>query len=398
MKLKFAFLIALAGCSNRKDVQCDVDSNCDLATGGVCVTASTGNNWCAYPDQNCAGGFRFSDYEVGDGVGGMCADARVDAGVDAGACTELIAFTREDGLYVVRPDGTGLQSLATGNREAKPVWSPDGSRVAFERGDPSVNLDIWAVNRDGTGLSNLTQGITQHDSNPVWSPDGSRISFASQRTAAPQYDLWVMNSDGSNPTMVDEKAVSSTWSPDGTKIAYASYKVGSKFQIYVANADGSNSTNISNSTYADSDPQWSPDGTLFIFSGIRPSIPQTYVMNADGSNQQALAPSVQSNAAPRWSRDSKRVALFGSDTNSADVFVINADRTNLVNVTPGTLTSDEDAPTWSPDGKHLAVRTADQGGNGKADISRINDDGTGPLHLTMTNLYDEKDPAWSACR
>lgn len=399
MRVELAIIVvALAGCSNRRNVPCNVDSNCDLQAGGVCLEASTGNTWCAYPDPKCTSGYRFSDFEVGDGVSGACTDALADAGTDSGSCEQLIAFTRDDGLYVIRPVGTGIQSLATGNREAKPVWSPDGSRIAFVRGDPSVNLDIWVVNRDGTGLTNLTQGVAQHDSDPVWSPDGSRIAFSSQRNDGSQNDLWVMEADGRNPMMIDVKATSATWSPDGTKIAYASYKVNSKFQIYVANSDGSNPVNITNSSYGDSDPQWSPDGTMFTFIGVRPTFPQIYTMNADGSNQQALAPSLESSGAAKWSPDSKRIAFSGGDSSNRDVFVIESNRTNLVNVTAGTLESDERAPAWSPNAKHLVIVTAEHSGNGKSDLSRINDDGTGPLRLTMTTLYSESDPAWSPCR
>jgi len=399
MRLGFAILVAAVGCSNRKDVQCNNDGNCDLAAGGVCVTAASGNRWCAYPDQGCPSGYRFSDFDVGDGVSDACVDGS-DGGVDGGTCSDqLIAFVRDDGLYVVHPDGSGVQSLATGNQEANPAWSPDGSRVAFVRGDAATNLDIWAVNRDGTGLTNLTQGVTQHDSDPVWSPDGLHIAFGSQRNDGVQYDLWVMEADGRNPVMIDVKARVASWSPDGTRIAYASYKVNSRYQIYVANADGSNSVNISNSTYTDSDPEWSPDGTMLTFSGVRPTFPATYVMNADGSNQQALAPSLQGSGNPTWSPDSKRIAFEGGvDNTQQDVYAVNADRTNLMNITAGTMTSDEYSPTWSPDGKQLAISTTRDSSNGKREIYRINDDGTGPLRLTTSSLYDDKTPAWSPCR
>ena len=64
--------LSLAACQNRKDVRCEQDSNCDLFTGGVCAAASTGARWCAYPAPDCPSGFRFSDDDVGDSVGGTC--------------------------------------------------------------------------------------------------------------------------------------------------------------------------------------------------------------------------------------------------------------------------------------------------------------------------------------
>src|SRR5690606_17928407 len=129
---RFAALTILVGfgCSSRQNVPCNDDTNCDLASGGMCLAVQSGNRWCAYPDTSCAGGFRYSDFDVGDGVSGECVNSSVDAGVDGPKeeCSDWIAFVRSDGLYVIRPDGTGLRSVATGNKEADPVWSPDGSR------------------------------------------------------------------------------------------------------------------------------------------------------------------------------------------------------------------------------------------------------------------------------
>jgi hypothetical protein len=64
--------LALAACPSRQNVQCEKDTNCDLSGGGVCVAASTGNQWCAYPDPECPSGFRYSRDDIGDDVGGMC--------------------------------------------------------------------------------------------------------------------------------------------------------------------------------------------------------------------------------------------------------------------------------------------------------------------------------------
>lgn len=87
-----AFLFALAAsllaaaCESRLAVQCAQPSDCNSHAGGACTAASTGNMWCSYPDPVCPSGMRYSDIDVGDGVGGQCVpqDApKVDAGIDA---------------------------------------------------------------------------------------------------------------------------------------------------------------------------------------------------------------------------------------------------------------------------------------------------------------------------
>src|ERR1051325_12121216 len=65
----------LAGCGSRANVQCVQDGNCNLSTGGLCVSAPTGNRWCAYPDLACPSGLRYSNEDVGDDVGGTCTEA-----------------------------------------------------------------------------------------------------------------------------------------------------------------------------------------------------------------------------------------------------------------------------------------------------------------------------------
>src|ERR1041385_955088 len=65
-------LLLFPACQQRLDVQCQQDGNCNLGGGGICLAAETGNRWCAYPDTACASGYRFSNDDVGDNVGGTC--------------------------------------------------------------------------------------------------------------------------------------------------------------------------------------------------------------------------------------------------------------------------------------------------------------------------------------
>lgn len=87
-------VFATAGCDKRANVQCLENPNCDLTAGGICAAAPTGNHWCAYPDPACAGGYRFSDQDVGDGVSGQCIGVDHDAGIDGspGAATSCVAL------------------------------------------------------------------------------------------------------------------------------------------------------------------------------------------------------------------------------------------------------------------------------------------------------------------
>jgi hypothetical protein len=83
--LLLVVMVAASACGGRNNFECSTDSSCDLSGGGRCIAASTGTSWCAYPDPECPGGYRYSDQDVGDGLAGRCApEMTVDAGADAG--------------------------------------------------------------------------------------------------------------------------------------------------------------------------------------------------------------------------------------------------------------------------------------------------------------------------
>jgi Tol biopolymer transport system component len=158
------------------------------------------------------------------------------------------------------------------------------------------------MNADGTGITRLTTD-TSNNRFPVWSPDGSKIAFESDRTGL--YQVWVMDADGTNPRQVTTDSATKgqlpDWSPDGSRIAYSSLATGNG-DIYVINADGTNPTRLTSDPALDFGPAWSPDGTQIAFTSGRGSATgaQTvYVMNADGSNQHPVHP-FGNQTVPAW--------------------------------------------------------------------------------------------------
>jgi dipeptidyl aminopeptidase/acylaminoacyl peptidase len=82
-------------------------------------------------------------------------------------------------------------------------WSPDGSKLAFDDQEGSVDSDIYTINPDGTGQTSLTgDSYSGYDANPAWSPDGTKIAFIEEDPATNGSNVWEMNPDGTGKTRV----------------------------------------------------------------------------------------------------------------------------------------------------------------------------------------------------
>ncbi len=282
---------------------------------------------------------------------------------------------------------------------------PTGSngKVIYVVNDAS--FDIWTMNADGSGKTNLTPNTDSTDEyNPAFSPDGKRIVFASNRPDSTGTDIWVMNADGSNPvnltTGVSGAQELPAWSPDGKQIAYTDESVGGG-DVFVMNTDGSAKTNLTpdNETQWDSQPNYSPDGMKIAFTRCLPGSPCTiWTMNADGSGKAQLTqdPNDVDNFAPSYSPDGKQVA-YVYDTGPEDVAVAPATGGAGSVITAGFTQNRIVHPGWSPDGKRIAINAGTSSNSDTQDVWLINPDGSNPVDLTSeNNTVGDVQPDWES--
>jgi Tol biopolymer transport system component len=306
-------------------------------------------------------------------------------------------------IWVVNADGSGttpVTKLTANNADSfRPVWSPDGSKIAFNSGraldgsdaaNSNVTFNIWVMNADGSGATPLTK-LTASGADslvPAWSPDGSKIMFVSARAfdgsnarnATDNQNIWVMNADGSGGTPVTKLTAIGTnpifmaWSPDGSKIAFSSSRAldGSDAfnapngteNIWIVNADGSGATPITKFTTSGADsfaPVWSPGGRKIAFGSTRAldgsdaananRTSNIWVMNADGSGATPLTKltAVQAvNIVPGiWLPDGSKIvfvsarALDGTDAANSNgtrnIWIMNADGSSAASLTKLTV-------------------------------------------------------------
>ncbi|MFC1564888.1 DPP IV N-terminal domain-containing protein [candidate division KSB1 bacterium] len=197
-------------------------------------------------------------------------------------------------IYTINVDGSGLKKITPEDHNTNdfPSWSPDGQTIVYES-----DFNIYTVKSDGTANTQITFGDDRNDrkDSPVFSPDGSRIYFRHR----PSSNIYMMNPDGSGMINLTESIYIEHFSisPDGLKIAYTSDK-----DIWIMDSDGRNKTNLTNEIIINSNPRWSPDGELIVYSTFSneslssgPRISDedySYiaVMRADGSEKKIITP------------------------------------------------------------------------------------------------------------
>ena len=177
--------------------------------------------------------------------------------------SNLPTHTAGVGIFTINADGSGLTQLTAGT-DAMPAWSPDGLHIAFTRNVATWSTafwDIFVMDVDGANVTRLTAtgggGNSGFSGHPVWSPDGQRIAFASNRVYS-QMEIYVMNRDGSGVTQLTVDGAyddDPTWSPDGTSIAFQSDRSGN-MDIWLMKVDGAGLAQITTDQGEDLFPYW----------------------------------------------------------------------------------------------------------------------------------------------
>lgn len=128
---------------------------------------------------------------------GSPTDPQPEIGIMNADGTNERILTTEDRVNVRRePDGT-TAVLETAHDANAPAWSPVDNQIAFWSGIENQYGQIWVINSDGSGSTQLTEDPTHRNSDdPSWSPDGKKILFSTGRSG--RNELWVMDADGSN--------------------------------------------------------------------------------------------------------------------------------------------------------------------------------------------------------
>jgi WD40-like Beta Propeller Repeat len=251
---------------------------------------------------------------------------------------------------------------ATVGSDSGPAGPLTGAIVLSVRAPVSGATSFVSVAADGSGGQPLFPGLVVDDA--VFSPDGSRVAL-------------VIRDQGGDPTVTNAALEDS--------------------EIYVANADGSGLTRLTDNQWTDDLVRWTPDGTLLSFRSNRGKNDSLYTMRPDGTNVQQITPDTWSADSHDWSQSTGSLVFSVEDGQHAtrgcsdnEIYLLGRD--GVIS----SLTHDEwydQSPRWSPDGSRIAYAVSDQS-DYAWEIFTMNADGSDQRRITDYPGYD-MGPLWS---
>ncbi len=247
-------------------------------------------------------------------------------------------------LAIMDSDGANHRFLTNGqNIVLTPRFSPDYKSIVYlSYAGKRPRIYVYDI---GTGRQRLVTEGGSAAFAPRWSPDGRTILFSMSN--AGNTDIYSVSADGGGTprrlTTAPGINVGGSFSPDGRKIVFESDRSGSQ-QLYVMNSDGSGQQRITFGGGRYATPEWSPRGDLIAFTKMQGNF-RIGVMTPGGQNERLLTNSWQ-----------------------------------------------DEAPTWSPNGRVIQYFRTTQGRGGKSSLWQV--DLTGMNERRLPTPVDGSDPTW----
>ncbi|HEY9519668.1 MAG TPA: DPP IV N-terminal domain-containing protein [Gemmatimonadales bacterium] len=263
-----------------------------------------------------------------------------------------LAFVRtvagKAAIFVANPDGSHARQLTSGVWDNNPIWSPDGTWIAYQAESPQ--FDIMVVSADSGAPRQLTSGPAT-DTPRNWLPDGSAVIFG--RTGEGDDQTLVVPLAGGPVRRLAAEVKGNqhaNLAPDGVKIGYDVHVGGGEATVWVQDSAGAaprqltteNLENI-NAVYL-----WSPDSRYIAYQSVRTGTSDIWIVDVATGEQRQLTNDIRNDLTPRWSPDGKWMAFISDRGGQTDLWMMPVEGGNAIRLTNDRAS--EFNPRWTPDG------------------------------------------------
>lgn len=180
-------------------------------------------------------------------------------------------------IWIMSANGTNQRRITTtASDERNVTWSPDGTKIAYQS-NATGRYDIYLYDLTSGESTNLTKS-NFNDMAPAWSPDGVRIAFQSDQNGG--YEIFIINTDGTGRTDVTEglweEAINPDWVFDASRLVFTAGSEGD-YQLYAINPDAGGFQELfalkNNNRFA----AWSTVGVKMLFMGGATNNPDIFL-------------------------------------------------------------------------------------------------------------------------
>ncbi len=270
----------------------------------------------------------------------------------------------------------GMATRLTVHRadESRPVWSPDGKRIAYASGRSGSNC-VYVMDADGDNVRRLTWG-DRSELPTSWSPDGKFVYFQARKEGQVIWEpaTYKVSIDGGQPIRAFEAyGADGRVSPDGRRIAFTrgasrwwrkNYRGSANHDIWIFDTAADSFRRVTDFDGTDRSPQWAPDGATIYYISDRDGRGNVWEQKLDGNTRQLTRMKTDDVRDLTVAADGRTLAFTHWDQlyvmdlpNGTPKRVdIRTPADNAWNtLDPETMTRGADEIEVSPDGKELAL-------------------------------------------
>lgn len=251
-------------------------------------------------------------------------------------------------IHIMDYDGQNVRRI-TVNRSLNlgPTWGPDGRTLAYSSYADRYP-DVYVATLDGRPPSRPAKGTEiVHNQGPTISPDGNRIAFVSNRAGQGNNDIWVVNRDGSGlmnltPNTPKSMEGAPTWAPGGNQLAFTSDRTGVN-QIYLMEADGTGVQRLTFEAQVDR-PTWSTLGYI-AYTLRQPSGHDIATITLAKPTPVVITDGLGSNKQPSVAPNGRHIVFVTTRWGKEQLASVDVDGKNIRQLTQ---VGNNTYPSWSP--------------------------------------------------